>query len=167
MECRAAASVRFDVEGPDDVAPLLGFLSDELAKGRGRAGKNRAAQVGEPRLHLRIGKGRVDLLVELVDDLPILRVKGMTKGKMCACTENLGRVKTRRVLHVARLGPSKRPRITPRSLRLARYCARAASGHAAAAPLSSVMNSRRITRSPRRQWRVASQEPRSRAPSRS
>jgi hypothetical protein len=42
------ASVRLDVEGPDDVAPLLGFLSDELAEGRGRAGKNRAAQVGKP-----------------------------------------------------------------------------------------------------------------------
>jgi hypothetical protein len=35
-------------------------------------------------------------------------------------------------------------------------CARAASGHAAAAPPSSVMNSRRFTRSPRRRGRVAS-----------
>ena len=33
-------------------------------------------------------------------------------------------------------------------------CARAASGHAAAAPPSSVMNSRRLTRSPRRQGRA-------------
>src|SRR5437660_4783975 len=30
MECRAAASVRLDVEGPDDVAPLLRFVGDQL-----------------------------------------------------------------------------------------------------------------------------------------
>jgi tRNA-splicing ligase RtcB len=36
------------------------------------------------------------------------------------------------------------------------FGARAASGHAAAAPPSSVMNSRRFTRSPRRRWRAAS-----------
>src|SRR5262249_15509954 len=35
-------------------------------------------------------------------------------------------------------------------------CARAASGHAAAAPPTSDMNSRRFTRSPRRRWRAAS-----------
>src|SRR5262245_38029501 len=69
MESRAAASVRLDVEDPDHAAPLLGFLSDELAEGRGRAGKNRAAQVGERRLHLGITESSVDLLVELVDDL--------------------------------------------------------------------------------------------------
>ena len=34
-------------------------------------------------------------------------------------------------------------------------CARAASGHAAAAPPSSVMNSRRFIRSPRRRGRAA------------
>src|SRR4029077_14226396 len=49
-EIGTAASVRLDVEGPDDVAPLLGFLSDELD--RGRAGKNRAAQLAKPRLKL-------------------------------------------------------------------------------------------------------------------
>jgi hypothetical protein len=37
-------------------------------------------------------------------------------------------------------------------------CARAASGHAAAAPLSSVMNSRRLIRSPRWQERAGSLE---------
>jgi len=42
-------------------------------------------------------------------------------------------------------------------------CPRAASGHAVAAPLSSVMNSRRVIRSPRRRGRVATAEFRGRA----
>src|SRR6266508_2834189 len=50
MECRAAASVRLDVEGPDDVAPLLRFVGDELAEVGGRARKHRAAKVPELRL---------------------------------------------------------------------------------------------------------------------
>src|SRR5262249_2064698 len=37
---------------------------------------------------------------------------------------------------------------------MVRCCARAASGHVAAAPPSSVMNARRFTRSPRRQGRA-------------
>src|SRR5262245_61047572 len=41
-----SASVRLDVEGPDDLGPFLGFVGDELAKVGGRAGKNRAAQAG-------------------------------------------------------------------------------------------------------------------------
>src|SRR5262249_44791 len=45
--------------------------------------------------------------------------------------------------------------------------ARAASGHAAAAPPSSVMNARLLTRSPRWQWRSASARFRGRAPSQS
>src|ERR1700745_3130863 len=72
MEYRAgtgSASLRLDVERPDDVAPLLGFLGDEPAKVCGRDNKRRASKVGKPCLHLGIGKGRVDLLVELVDDL--------------------------------------------------------------------------------------------------
>jgi hypothetical protein len=46
-------------------------------------------------------------------------------------------------------------------------CACAASGHAAAEPPSSVMNSRRLTRSPRRRWPGASGGRRDRAPSQS
>jgi hypothetical protein len=46
-------------------------------------------------------------------------------------------------------------------------CARAASGHAAAAPPRSVMKSRRFTRSPRPRWRVAAAALRGRAPWRS
>src|SRR5262249_14189350 len=58
---------------------------------------------------------------------------------------------------------------SPRKLKLARArcCARAASGHAAAAPPRSVMNVRRFTRSPRRRGREASAEFRGRAPWRS
>ena len=40
-----------------------------LPKSAGEPALARAAQVGKPRLHLGIGEGRVDLLVELVDDL--------------------------------------------------------------------------------------------------
>src|SRR5262247_3066625 len=66
---RVTASVRLDVEGPDDVAPLLGFLGDEPAKVCGRNDKRRHTQNGEPRFYLGIGEARVDLLVELVDDV--------------------------------------------------------------------------------------------------
>src|SRR5215467_1810390 len=64
-----AASVCLDVECPDDIAPLLGFVGDELAEVGRRAWKCGGAPLGKPRLHLGIGKGRVDLRVELVDDL--------------------------------------------------------------------------------------------------
>ena len=45
-----------------------------------------------------------------------------------------------------------------------RCCARAASGHAAAAPPSSVMNSRRLIQSPRRRWQARQVEWRCRTP---
>ena len=40
-----------------------------LPKSAGDTGKRRAAQVGKPRLDLGIGEARIDLFVELVDDL--------------------------------------------------------------------------------------------------
>src|SRR5947209_20618502 len=64
-----AGSIRFDARELDHLAPLLGFLSDELAEVGRRARKCGGAPLGKPRLHLGIGKGRVDLRVELVDDL--------------------------------------------------------------------------------------------------
>src|SRR5262249_40934436 len=64
-----SGSFRLDVEGPDDVAPLLSFVGDELAKVGGREHEHVATQVGKPRLDLRIGEASVDLSVELVDDL--------------------------------------------------------------------------------------------------
>jgi hypothetical protein len=50
---------------------------------------------------------------------------------------------------------------------IAGCCARAASGHDAAAPPSSAMNSRRLIRSPRQRGQVARVAPRGRAPWRS
>src|SRR6516165_5716547 len=69
MEYRPDGLLRLDVGCPDHLGPLLGFVGDQLAEvGRG-AGKHRAAQVGEPRLHLGVVESRVDLFVQLVDDL--------------------------------------------------------------------------------------------------
>src|SRR5262245_10455224 len=65
----ASASLRLDVEGPDDLAPLLRFVGDELAEVPGRAHKRCAAQVSKPRFRLGVGEYRIDLPVELVDDL--------------------------------------------------------------------------------------------------
>src|SRR5215471_13306810 len=45
-----SASLRLDVEGSDDVAPLLGFVGDELAEVGGRCRKHRATKFGKPRL---------------------------------------------------------------------------------------------------------------------
>src|SRR5712692_1017788 len=64
-----AGSLRFDVGRPDHLAPLLGFLGNELPEVGGRARKRGATQIGKARLDLGIDKGRVDLLIELVDDL--------------------------------------------------------------------------------------------------
>ena len=55
-------------EGPDDVAPLLGFVGDQLSK-LSRRSRQRHAEVSETDLHLGVGEGGVDLLVELLDDL--------------------------------------------------------------------------------------------------
>ena len=66
---RSAASIRLGPKELDHLAPLLGFLRNEFPEIGGRAYKRRASQVGKPRLHLGISEARVDLLVELVDDL--------------------------------------------------------------------------------------------------
>src|SRR5262249_40062747 len=64
-----ASSFRLDVGRPDHLAPLLGFIGDELAEIDGRAYERRAAEFGEPRLDLGIGEACVDLMVEPADDL--------------------------------------------------------------------------------------------------
>src|SRR5262245_7259844 len=51
------------------LAPLLGFVGDEPSKVGGRADKRCASEVSQPRLDFGIGEARVDLLVELLDDL--------------------------------------------------------------------------------------------------
>src|ERR1051325_1615095 len=64
-----ARSLRLAVARPDHLAPLLDFLGNEPAEIRGRVRKCSAAQVGKPRFHVGIGEARVDVLVELIDDL--------------------------------------------------------------------------------------------------
>src|SRR5262245_34321467 len=63
------SSLRLDVGGPDHLAPFLGVVGDELAELERRPRQRRAAEVSETDLHLRVVESRVDLLVELVDDL--------------------------------------------------------------------------------------------------
>src|SRR4051794_9528136 len=57
-----------DVCRPDHLAPLLGFVGNELAEFGWRPGKHRTAQ-GEARPDPWIGERRVNFSVELVDDL--------------------------------------------------------------------------------------------------
>jgi hypothetical protein len=66
MECRGIAGLlRLEARKFDDFCPLLGFLSDKLAKVGGQTGKRCAAQVGKPRLQLRIGERRFISLLSL------------------------------------------------------------------------------------------------------
>jgi hypothetical protein len=61
--------LRLDVCGPDHLAPLFGFVGDELTEVGGRLGERRGAQVGQARLDVGIRKTRIDIPVQLVDDL--------------------------------------------------------------------------------------------------
>src|SRR5215831_10196190 len=81
----ARGSLRLNVRRTDHLGPLLGFRRDEAAKVGGRARNHCTAQIGEPCLKLGIGEARVDLLVELVDDLG-------RRGLRCADAEPDGRL---------------------------------------------------------------------------
>src|SRR6516164_3484749 len=61
---RRGFSLRLDVGRPNNLGPLLGLVSDELAKVGGGAWHHRCAKVGQPRLDLGIGEARVDLTIE-------------------------------------------------------------------------------------------------------
>src|SRR5262249_33433060 len=74
----SCGSLGLNVSSPDHLAPLLGFLGDQLSKVGGRAGEQHTARISELSLQLGIGEGGIDLLVELVDD-PGRRV--------CRCAE--------------------------------------------------------------------------------
>src|SRR5262249_1928361 len=50
-------------------APLLGIVSDELAEVPDRAGQYNAAKGGKPPLQLGISEPRIDLAIELINDL--------------------------------------------------------------------------------------------------
>ena len=71
MECRGDEDSLFclDVVSPDHLAPLLGFVGDELSKISRRTRKHRTGEVSKPRLHLGVGEARIDLMVELLDNL--------------------------------------------------------------------------------------------------
>src|SRR5215510_6328328 len=60
--------IGLDVGRPDHLAPLFGFIRDELAE-LGRRHRHRGvAEVGKPDLHSRISKGGFNFLVEPLDD---------------------------------------------------------------------------------------------------
>src|SRR5260221_10527570 len=72
IEYRRASSpalISLDVGRADNLAPLLGFCSNEFSELGGRGRKHGAAQVGKPRLDLWIGESSIDLPVELLNDL--------------------------------------------------------------------------------------------------
>src|SRR5262249_20686156 len=64
-----AASVGLDIGRADHLAPSLGFFGDQLAELDRRSRQRRSAEVSETGLHLGVVESRVDLFVELVDDL--------------------------------------------------------------------------------------------------
>src|SRR5262252_7827114 len=64
----SSALVRLDASELDHLAPLICFVGHEFSKG-GRCHRHRlSSQSKQPRLHSRISKDRVDLIVELADD---------------------------------------------------------------------------------------------------
>src|SRR6516164_9684825 len=69
LRARAPSSVRLGTGEFDHLPPFFGFVGNELSEVGGRAGKQRGAEIGEPHLRLGIGEDRIDLLVELVDDV--------------------------------------------------------------------------------------------------
>src|SRR5215831_16702863 len=64
----SSALVRLDASSLDHLSPLSCFVGYEFSEG-GRCHRHRlSSQSKQPRLHSRISKDRVDLIVELVDD---------------------------------------------------------------------------------------------------
>src|SRR5262249_34838136 len=73
-------SLRLYICGPGHFSPLFCVVSDELSEVGRRAWKCSATQFGEARLHIGVCEGRVDLVVELVDDFS-RRVLGRADAK--------------------------------------------------------------------------------------
>src|SRR5215831_12944177 len=80
-----AVSLRLDAGELDHLAPLLGFVCDHLGELSRRSRQRLAAEVSETGLHLGVVESRVDLLVELVDDLG-------RRGPRCADAEPTARL---------------------------------------------------------------------------
>jgi hypothetical protein len=68
MEYRRC-SLRLDAGEFDHLGPLFRFLNNEFSKVGRRHRHRHAAKVGEPWLNLGIREARIELSVELVDDL--------------------------------------------------------------------------------------------------
>jgi hypothetical protein len=66
---RIVRSFRFEARELHNLCPLFGFVDDKFSKVGGRHRHRRAAKVGEPCLNLGSGEARIELSVELVDDL--------------------------------------------------------------------------------------------------
>src|SRR5215510_9432302 len=64
-----AVSLGLDACELDYLAPLLGFISNELGELGGRARKRHSAQVSKPSLKIGVGEARIDLSVKPMHDL--------------------------------------------------------------------------------------------------
>src|SRR5262249_8786294 len=62
------SSLRLDASGLEHLAPLLGFIGEELAEFRGRHRQRHGAEVGQSSLYPWIRKRGVDFSIEPVDD---------------------------------------------------------------------------------------------------
>src|SRR4029077_4581627 len=62
-------SLRLEAGEFDHLAPLLGLLGDQLAEVGGRAGNRVTVKISHPSLHRWIDERRVDLAIELLNDL--------------------------------------------------------------------------------------------------
>src|SRR5882724_7273595 len=60
---------RLDFRRPDYLPQFLGFVCNELSEIDRRACNRNTSQIGEARFQLGVNKGRVDLFVQLIDDL--------------------------------------------------------------------------------------------------
>src|SRR4029450_6689557 len=69
ISVRIAGSFRLNAGGLDHFGPPLGIVGDELAEVGGRAGQHGTAQISEPGLDFGISQARIDLFVEIVNNL--------------------------------------------------------------------------------------------------
>src|SRR5262249_23099378 len=63
------SSLGLDIASADHFGPLLDFFDDQLPAVGGRAWERPRTHLGQPCLELRIGKSRVDLLIQPVNDV--------------------------------------------------------------------------------------------------
>src|SRR5262249_53490295 len=64
------ASIRLRARELHHLGPLLGFLGNQLSKVDGRTPNYYAAQIGNACSKLGISEARIDLCLQVIDDLP-------------------------------------------------------------------------------------------------